>query len=81
MTERTWHTGDSAWIGLPVVGLLCTAAWAGPEGAQVVHGTAKFQKSGDLTSINVSDNAIINGATRYASHSTLIDQAGTFQDR
>ncbi len=35
-------------------------AWAGPEGAQVINGTASFQRSAQNTTITVSDKAIIN---------------------
>jgi len=35
-------------------------ALAGPEGAQVSHGSASFARSGSLTTITASDNAIIN---------------------
>jgi filamentous hemagglutinin family protein len=44
-------------VGLHIFG---TAAWAGPEGATVVHGTATFQQSGSYTAIQASDKAIIN---------------------
>ncbi len=44
-------------VGLHVSG---TAALAGPEGATVVHGTATFQQSGNYTTIQASDRAIIN---------------------
>ncbi|MDX2147302.1 MAG: filamentous hemagglutinin N-terminal domain-containing protein [Planctomycetota bacterium] len=37
-----------------------SAALAGPEGAEVVHGDVSIQRTGDLTQIHAGHNAIIN---------------------
>ena len=39
---------------------LGSAAVAGPVGEEVIHGTARFQREGDLTTIQASHNSIIN---------------------
>ncbi|MBX3322760.1 MAG: filamentous hemagglutinin N-terminal domain-containing protein [Phycisphaeraceae bacterium] len=44
----------------PLVGLMSVPALAGPTGEKVVHGTATFNRQGDLTVIRASDRAIIN---------------------
>ncbi|MDP6355350.1 MAG: filamentous hemagglutinin N-terminal domain-containing protein, partial [Planctomycetota bacterium] len=44
----------SLFIGLPY------DVWAGPQGAQVVHGQVQFQNLGAHTNITASDRAIIN---------------------
>ncbi|TDJ09892.1 MAG: filamentous hemagglutinin N-terminal domain-containing protein, partial [Deltaproteobacteria bacterium] len=46
--------------GLLLGGLLTTAASAGPEGEQVVHGDVQFSRDGHLTQIQASHNSIIN---------------------
>jgi filamentous hemagglutinin family protein len=44
-------------VGLHISG---STAFAGPEGAAVAYGTATFQQSGNYTTIQASDRAIIN---------------------
>lgn len=44
----------------PLVGLMSVPALAGPEGEQVVHGSAVFQHHGNHTVIRTSNRAIIN---------------------
>ncbi|MDQ7013584.1 MAG: filamentous hemagglutinin N-terminal domain-containing protein [Planctomycetota bacterium] len=60
MSDRARETTEILFVGLPLVGLICTLAWAGPDDPQVVRGAASFQRSGDFTTITVTDNAIIN---------------------
>lgn len=60
MSDRAHDTGDFLLLGLPLVGLLCSLSAAGPDDPVVVRGSASFQRAGDLTTIRVSDNAIIN---------------------
>ncbi len=60
MNDRARETGEILLTGLPLVGLLCTLGWAGPDNPQVVRGSANFQRLGNLTTITVTDNAIIN---------------------
>jgi len=43
--------GVLAWMG---------AAWAGPQGARVIRGDVKFNRTGDLTVITASNGSIIN---------------------
>ncbi|RMH13041.1 MAG: filamentous hemagglutinin N-terminal domain-containing protein, partial [Planctomycetota bacterium] len=47
-------------IAGPLVGLMSVPALAGPEGEQVVHGSAQFTRQGNLTTITTSHRAIIN---------------------
>lgn len=47
-------------IAGPLVGLASLPALAGPQGEQVVHGSAQFIRNGDQTLIRTSDVAIIN---------------------
>ncbi len=60
MNDRARETSDLLLTGLPLVGLLCTLGWAGPDDPQVIRGSASFQRSGNFTTITVTDNAIIN---------------------
>ena len=39
------------------------SAWAGPQGAQVTHGSATFERTGNSTVIRAADNTVI----RYGS--------------
>ncbi|MCA9299004.1 MAG: filamentous hemagglutinin N-terminal domain-containing protein, partial [Phycisphaerales bacterium] len=59
MRDRTKQY-DNVLMTAPIVGIVCSLAGAGPEGATVASGAAEFQTVGPLTSITVSDNAIIN---------------------
>ncbi len=43
-----------------VLVLCTTVSRAGPEGAQVIHGSAQFNQAGNYTAIQASDKAIIN---------------------
>lgn len=52
--------GRFAFVGAGVALMLAGPALAGPEGAQVVRGRAKFHQNGNVTRIRVSDGAIIN---------------------
>lgn len=44
----------------PLIGLMSVPALAGPEGEQVVHGSAQFSRNGLSTVIRTSNSAIIN---------------------
>ncbi len=43
-----------------LAGVVSVPAIAGPQGEQVVHGTARFERAGNSTTITTSDRAIIN---------------------
>jgi filamentous hemagglutinin family protein len=43
-----------------VLVLVTAVTRAGPEGAQVIHGSAQFNQTGNYTAIQASDKAIIN---------------------
>ena len=47
-------------LGGALVTLMCVPALAGPEGEQVVAGSAKFRRVGNRTVIRATDGAIIN---------------------
>ncbi|MEN6426748.1 MAG: filamentous hemagglutinin N-terminal domain-containing protein [Phycisphaerales bacterium] len=56
-TRVVFHQAALLVIGLHIWG---ATAVAGPEGATVVHGAATFQQSGNYTTIQASDRAVIN---------------------
>ncbi len=62
----------------PLVGLMSVPALAGPEGEQVVHGSASFHRNGHNTIIRTSNRAIINysGFDLTSQESVRFIQAG-----
>lgn len=52
--------GRSVWVGAGVALLSTGVAWAAPEGAQVVSGSAQFNQQGSLTQITAAHKTIIN---------------------
>ncbi len=71
MSTRRHRSATSRFIGTrlgrlmlagPLVGLMSVPALAGPEGEQVVRGSAQFYRNGNQTIIRTSATAIINYA-------------------
>ena len=69
MSTRGHRSATSRFVGTrigrlmlagPLVGLMSVPALAGPEGEQVVHGSAQFTRNGLNTIIRTSNSAIIN---------------------
>lgn len=64
--------GRFAWVGAGVGLALTAAAFAGPEGAKVAHGSATLTRQGDTTVIQAADRTVINYSSfNIASHETV----------
>ncbi len=69
MSTRRHRSATSRFVGTklgrlmlagPLVGLMSVPALAGPEGEQVIRGSAQFYRNGNQTIIRTSNTAIIN---------------------
>lgn len=76
MSDRTIPSTQAILVGAlaagPIVATFALPAWAGPEGQQVVAGSATFARNGAVTTITAANKTIINyTGFNIAGHETV----------
>lgn len=76
MSDRTIPSTQAILVGAlaagPIVAAFVLPAWAGPEGQQVVAGSATFARNGAVTTITAANKTIINyTGFNIAGHETV----------